>query len=113
MAKRFVRQLLQRNQVTLPSAVVKQLALAEGDHLEVTIDRQGNIQLRPVALVRAGTRDAKMRDALAEADIKKGRFTSFPDAASAARFLKARALIAKKRKRNSGAALRNIQAAGS
>ena len=112
MAKRFVRQLLQRNQVTLPSAVVKSLALSEGDHLEVTIDRQGNIQLRPVALVTAGTRAAKMRDSLAEAEIKQGRFTSFPDAASAARFLKARALTAKKR-RTSAAVLRNRQAAGS
>ena len=74
MARGYAR-LRERNQLTLPSAVVEQIGLRSGDIVEFATSGEGLIELRPARIVRAGTVEARHEEQVAKQDIAEGRYT--------------------------------------
>lgn len=80
MPKRSVR-LRGKNQVTIPTDVVEQLHLNEGEQLEVTVEN-GHIVLIPVITIEKDqawfwTEEWQKGEREADADIKAGRTKKF------------------------------------
>jgi len=74
MARGYAR-LRERNQLTLPAAVVEQIGLRSGDIVEFATSGEGLIELRPARIVRAGTVEARSEEQRAKQDIAEGRYT--------------------------------------
>ncbi len=68
-------RLRERNQVTLPSALVEQLGLHVNDLVEFTMTDEGQVQLHPAKIVKAGTPDAWREEQAAKEDIRQKRYS--------------------------------------
>ena len=74
MTRGYAR-LRERNQLTLPAAVVEQIGLHRGDIVEFASSAEGFVELRPAKIVRAGTPEARREEQDARQEIADGRFT--------------------------------------
>lgn len=69
-------RLRERNQVTLPSSLVERLGLHVNDLVEFTMTDEGQVQLHPAKIVKAGTPDAWREEQAAKEDIRQGRYSA-------------------------------------
>lgn len=74
MARGFAR-LRERNQLTLPQAVVEKMGLNLGDLVEFTVTGQDTIEVRPARIVTVGTAEARREEEAAREDIRQGRYS--------------------------------------
>jgi bifunctional DNA-binding transcriptional regulator/antitoxin component of YhaV-PrlF toxin-antitoxin module len=74
MARGYAR-LRERNQLTLPSAVVEQIGLRNGDIIEFATSGEGFVEMRPARIVRAGTPEAWQEVQAAKQQIADGNYT--------------------------------------
>lgn len=74
MSRGYAR-LRERNQLTLPAAIVERMGLSSGDMVEFSVSEKGAIQLRPAKIVTAGTAEAWQEEQAAEEDIRRGRYS--------------------------------------
>jgi bifunctional DNA-binding transcriptional regulator/antitoxin component of YhaV-PrlF toxin-antitoxin module len=74
MTRGYAR-LRERNQLTLPAAVVEQIGLRRGDIVEFASSAEGFVELRPAKIVRAGTPEARLEEQAARQEIADGRYT--------------------------------------
>jgi bifunctional DNA-binding transcriptional regulator/antitoxin component of YhaV-PrlF toxin-antitoxin module len=74
MARGFAR-LRERNQLTLPQAVVEKMGLSLGDLVEFAVTDQGAVELRPAKIVTQGTPEAQREEEEAKEDIRQGRYS--------------------------------------
>jgi bifunctional DNA-binding transcriptional regulator/antitoxin component of YhaV-PrlF toxin-antitoxin module len=75
MAREYAR-LRERNQLTLPPAVVEQMGLRLGDIVEFSPNGKGGMQLHPARIVKAGSAEARKEEQEAKNDIQEGRSTA-------------------------------------
>ena len=75
MAREYAR-LRDRNQLTLPPAVVEQMGLRLGDIVEFSSNGKGGVQLHPARIVKAGSAEARNEEQEAKNDIQEGRSTA-------------------------------------
>jgi bifunctional DNA-binding transcriptional regulator/antitoxin component of YhaV-PrlF toxin-antitoxin module len=74
MAREYAR-LRERNQLTLPPAVVEQMGLRLGDMVEFSANGKGGVQLHPAKIVKVGSAEARNEEQAAKDDIQEGRYT--------------------------------------
>ena len=74
MAREYAR-LRERNQLTLPPAVVEQMGLRLGDMVEFSPNGKGGVQLHPAKIVKVGSAEARDEEEAAKDDIQEGRYT--------------------------------------
>jgi bifunctional DNA-binding transcriptional regulator/antitoxin component of YhaV-PrlF toxin-antitoxin module len=74
MAREYAR-LRERNQLTLPPAVVEQMGLRLGDMVEFSANGKGGVQLHPAKIVKVGSAEARTEEQAAKDDIQEGRYT--------------------------------------
>jgi DNA-binding NarL/FixJ family response regulator len=75
MARGFAR-LRERNQLTMPQAVVDKMRLNLGDLVEFAATNRGTIELLPARIVTMGTAEAKQEEEVAREDIRQGRYSA-------------------------------------
>jgi bifunctional DNA-binding transcriptional regulator/antitoxin component of YhaV-PrlF toxin-antitoxin module len=70
----YVR-LRERNQITLPNAVVERMGLRQGDVIEFSVNSRGVVQLHAAKIVKVGSPEAaqEVREAMKEID--QGKYT--------------------------------------
>ena len=73
MAREYAR-LRERNQLTLPPAVVEQMGLRLGDIVEFSPNGKGGVQLHPAKIVKVGSPEALSEEQDAKTDIQEGRY---------------------------------------
>ena len=74
IARGFAR-LRERNQLTLPQAVVDSMGLGLGDLVEFAATDQGTIEVRPARIVTVGTPEAQREEEAGREDIRQGRYS--------------------------------------
>lgn len=80
----MLTRLRERNVVTIPTAIIKQLKLRPGDEVEVSLE-DGSIKLTPVVVIpkeQAWFYQDHWQNGMAQAmdDIKKGRINKYDNA---------------------------------
>jgi AbrB family looped-hinge helix DNA binding protein len=75
MFRELVR-LRNRNQLTLPTEITRQLGLEPGSLLELIVSDAGHVELRHAHVVTAGTPEAQREEAMAEENIQQGRYVT-------------------------------------
>src|SRR3954452_13051004 len=75
MGRGYAR-LRERNQLTVPAAVIEQMGLKLGDMVEFSITDQGKIEVLPIRIVTAGSPEATREEKAAQEEIKQGRYTA-------------------------------------
>jgi bifunctional DNA-binding transcriptional regulator/antitoxin component of YhaV-PrlF toxin-antitoxin module len=74
MARGYAR-LRERNQLTLPAAVIEQIGLKMGDIVEFAANGEGTFELRPARIVTVGTQEASREERTAKEEIEQGRYS--------------------------------------
>jgi bifunctional DNA-binding transcriptional regulator/antitoxin component of YhaV-PrlF toxin-antitoxin module len=74
MPRGFAR-LRERNQLTLPQALVDKMGLGLGDLVEFVVTDHGVIEVHPARIVTMGTREAEREEEAAKEDIRQGRYS--------------------------------------
>jgi AbrB family looped-hinge helix DNA binding protein len=92
----MLAKLTSGGQVTLPKEIRVKTNMQPGDFVEVDLDKQGYIVLRPKKLVDASqayfwTEEWQKGERKADEDIKAGRVKKFKSAAAAVKYLKGKA----------------------
>ena len=92
----MLAKLTSGGQVTLPKEIRVKTNMQPGDFVEVDLDRQGYIVLRPKKLVDASqayfwTEEWQKGERKADEDMKAGRVKRFKSAAAAVTYLKGKA----------------------
>jgi len=92
----MLAKLTSGGQVTLPKEIRVKTNMQPGDFVEVDLDRQGYIVLRPKKLVDASqayfwTEEWQKDERKADEDISAGRVKKFKSAAAAVKYLKGKA----------------------
>jgi len=92
----MLAKLTSGGQVTLPKEIRVKTNMQPGDFVEVDLDKQGYIVLRPKKLVDAGQayfwiEEWQKGERKADEDIKAGRVKKFKSAAAAVKYLKGKA----------------------
>jgi len=68
-------RLRERNQITLPAAVVERMGLRLGDVIEFSVSSRGVVQLHSAKIVKVGSPEAAQEVAAAKEEIEQGRYT--------------------------------------
>jgi len=92
----MLAKLTSGGQVTLPKEIRVKTNMQPGDFVEVDLDREGHIVLRPKKLVDASqayfwTEEWQGGERKADADIKAGRVKRFKSAREAVKYLEGKA----------------------
>jgi antitoxin component of MazEF toxin-antitoxin module len=74
---RALVRLRNRNQITLPSAVLSGLGLEAGDWLELTVSNSNCVQLRPARIVTADTPEAEQLEHAAAENVRRKNYSTF------------------------------------
>lgn len=84
--KKVIRQILARNQVTIPARILSEHSLRPGDYVEIT-GSNGYIILKPARIGgdELSDEDWKRLDRLVKRQEKKEEYTGYRDAGSARR----------------------------
>ena len=89
----MVTKLTSGGQVTIPKKIRTEANIQPGDFMEVALDKQGHIVLKPKKLVDSSqayfwTEEWQKGERKADEDIKAGRVRKFRSAGEAVRYLK-------------------------
>jgi AbrB family looped-hinge helix DNA binding protein len=92
----ILAKLTSGGQVSLPKEIRKKTNMQPGDFVEVELDEEGNVVLKPKKLVDASqtyfwSEEWQRGERKADADIKAGRVKRFKSAAEAVRYLEDKA----------------------
>jgi antitoxin component of MazEF toxin-antitoxin module len=74
---RALVRLRNRNQITLPSAILSGLGLEAGDWLELTVSNSNCVQLRPARIVTADTPEAEQLEHAAAENVRRKNYSTF------------------------------------